>query len=1416
MDTAPSLAAGDKTSTKSPSKEHILNERYLLQEELGRGAQGVVFRATDRVTGQAVAIKRMSLADMTPETLESYEHEITLLQNLKHKHIVQYQGHFKSRHHLHVVLEYMEKGSIAQVVKQILPDETIAAVYTSQVLEGLAYLHSQGVVHRDIKGANILTNAEGAVKLGDFGVAVRQPAGDLNGGSSAGDTLQSLADGADADVAGSPYWMAPEVIMMKSASAASDIWSVGCLVVEMITGAPPYYELQQMSALFRIVQDDYPPLPDGISPELEQFLLQCFEKDPHLRPTAKQLLRADWIRVGRRRVRDREWRKSWRNTVVRRPPPEEPDATPEPSTPPETLVAVAKPSGAEGEEGKRSAKRGWRARREARERERSSLVADEAGADVPTAKGPSVVAVHESVAAVLQRAVESENWDAAPDIEGGDSRRDGPGGLLPDGGKTSRMSFDHAGDTRYRGTRNFLPPFMRQPSVAGSSQHLLAGTTSIPENMQDEAPDRPLLGVGNERVEPSGSSLVVPATGAMRVDGEKQKVKKVQMSVEPPPSVSRTQSNARDHDNRFLSMPLETWISHANAQANGPPLPLSFGPSSAATAGSASNVHSPLSGFASGFPLSAFGSGAFDAAMAGGRSVTAQDAGNPPPSTRGTSGTPTPLSRMFHGRGAATLLNSKSAPKNVLHAPSPKAGQGEGNVHGGGGEVHAAGARAARGRVRRALANVQEAVRQDRAGGRMRRRASTAAKAVQKPQVAAAELLQALLEEDVDARQAVLDPEGLVVLLDLLDSAGVALSDELADVTMDIVNTLVSNDADVMSLMLLHGAAPQVLALASPGHRSLAVLSRVAVFLYAMCTLSPGSLRQLLCAGGVPVLVRMLGHGAVEDPAYAQRLLGCVWEVLERSEPIMLNSMCRIMARAGLVPRLFELVTGTTEALHDLNAARARGAGKAGGASEQFAPKVVATADGGRGLLGARGAVGGLASALASLGLTLTTALNPLSSRASGITSTPGGLGGGQKSTLSLSQSLGRSDVANGRANGDGARPKATDAERREALEATRAGAALVLTVCSHADSEVRHEFCSSAVLEPLLSCLGMMPMSIQAAMVRCYKHVSTEPSLLEDLQQGGLLEQLVNRLQATSEVSFSGPRVFENPSSDQAAALELRFEAISALHSLCKFDRHRQEIAATAGLIPSLCTFASSRIGAINPSYAAQLQHELRDGRVPESLERERAIGELAMALLCAMVYGTARTRLHLGAPALEVLLQAIHEDRWQLHVLDGLAAWLHDELHRVEPKLLEPPVIQCIVDMLDGVRREHAEARDGGGAVPAHAAASQRLGRILEPLIKILRASKRVAAALGRDGRVTWNVSALLGEERDALLRRSLLKVIRHLYEHHPQPKEFLLDPHLQDALHRLTNAEHENAVMVRAEAQKLLDAFRLNTVM
>ncbi|EAA32185.2 hypothetical protein GE21DRAFT_7765 [Neurospora crassa] len=258
---------------------------YRLGDCIGKGAFGSVYKAFNWGTGEAVAVKQIKLVDVPKSELRMIEAEIDLLKNLHHDNIVKYIGFVKTADCLNIILEYCENGSLHSICKAYgkFP-ENLVGVYMTQVLQGLQYLHDQGVIHRDIKGANILTTKDGTVKLADFGVSTSTLAGPDK----------------EAQVVGTPYWMAPEIIQLSGATSASDIWSVGCTVIELLQGKPPYHHLAAMPALFAIVNDDHPPLPEGVSPAARDFLMQCFQKDPNLRVSAKKLLRHSWIQGCRR------------------------------------------------------------------------------------------------------------------------------------------------------------------------------------------------------------------------------------------------------------------------------------------------------------------------------------------------------------------------------------------------------------------------------------------------------------------------------------------------------------------------------------------------------------------------------------------------------------------------------------------------------------------------------------------------------------------------------------------------------------------------------------------------------------------------------------------------------------------------------------------------------------------------------------------------------------------------------------------------------------------------------------------------------------------------------------------------------------------------------------------------------------
>lgn len=148
------LAPSHPAIIKFPS--HAAFHNHHSGEELGRGAFGQVFKGIDSSNGSTVAIKQISLTDRSQDNLQSVMGEIDLLKTLNHRNIVKYLGSFKTRTHLYIILEFMENGSLSGIIKSCgVLNEELVAVYVTQVLQGLRYLHQQGVVHRDIKGAKV-------------------------------------------------------------------------------------------------------------------------------------------------------------------------------------------------------------------------------------------------------------------------------------------------------------------------------------------------------------------------------------------------------------------------------------------------------------------------------------------------------------------------------------------------------------------------------------------------------------------------------------------------------------------------------------------------------------------------------------------------------------------------------------------------------------------------------------------------------------------------------------------------------------------------------------------------------------------------------------------------------------------------------------------------------------------------------------------------------------------------------------------------------------------------------------------------------------------------------------------------------------------------------------------------------------
>uniref|UniRef100_A0A9L0SH15 Serine/threonine-protein kinase TAO3 n=1 Tax=Equus caballus TaxID=9796 RepID=A0A9L0SH15_HORSE len=252
-------------------------ELFIGLHEIGHGSFGAVYFATNAHTNEVVAVKKMSYSGkQTHEKWQDILKEVKFLRQLKHPNTIEYKGCYLKEHTAWLVMEYClgSASDLLEVHKKPLQEVEIAAI-THGALQGLAYLHSHALIHRDIKAGNILLTEPGQVKLADFGSA-------------------SMASPANSFV-GTPYWMAPEVILAMDEGQYDgkvDIWSLGITCIELAERKPPLFNMNAMSALYHIAQNDSPTLQSNEwTDSFRRFVDYCLQKIPQERPTSAELLR---------------------------------------------------------------------------------------------------------------------------------------------------------------------------------------------------------------------------------------------------------------------------------------------------------------------------------------------------------------------------------------------------------------------------------------------------------------------------------------------------------------------------------------------------------------------------------------------------------------------------------------------------------------------------------------------------------------------------------------------------------------------------------------------------------------------------------------------------------------------------------------------------------------------------------------------------------------------------------------------------------------------------------------------------------------------------------------------------------------------------------------------------------------------
>ncbi len=235
--------------------------------------------------------------------IEALKKEIKMLRRIVHPNIVRYicTDVDRKRHIINILQEYVPGGSVRNLLDRFGPlDEKIVKVYTKQILDGLKYLHSQGIVHRNLKCSNILVDNEATVKLSDFGASRRISFSESHKKSQGESTKESITRTEFSDsLRASPYWMAPEVVTNTGVHKAADVWSVGCVMLEMRTGRPPWSELgtDVVKVLNAIATStEGPAIPEGVfSDRALNCLKRCFAREPERRPTVEALLQDSFI-----------------------------------------------------------------------------------------------------------------------------------------------------------------------------------------------------------------------------------------------------------------------------------------------------------------------------------------------------------------------------------------------------------------------------------------------------------------------------------------------------------------------------------------------------------------------------------------------------------------------------------------------------------------------------------------------------------------------------------------------------------------------------------------------------------------------------------------------------------------------------------------------------------------------------------------------------------------------------------------------------------------------------------------------------------------------------------------------------------------------------------------------------------------
>ncbi|XP_077910624.1 mitogen-activated protein kinase kinase kinase 4 isoform X4 [Halichoerus grypus] len=262
--------------------------KWQRGNKIGEGQYGKVYTCISVDTGELMAMKEIRFQPNDHKTIKETADELKIFEGIKHPNLVRYFGVELHREEMYIFMEYCDEGTLEEVSRLGLQEHVIR-LYSKQITVAINVLHEHGIVHRDIKGANIFLTSSGLIKLGDFGCSVKLK---NNAQTMPGEVNSTL---------GTAAYMAPEVITRAKGEGhgrAADIWSLGCVVIEMVTGKRPWHEYEHnFQIMYKVGMGHKPPIPERLSPEGKDFLSHCLESEPRMRWTASQLLDHSFVKV---------------------------------------------------------------------------------------------------------------------------------------------------------------------------------------------------------------------------------------------------------------------------------------------------------------------------------------------------------------------------------------------------------------------------------------------------------------------------------------------------------------------------------------------------------------------------------------------------------------------------------------------------------------------------------------------------------------------------------------------------------------------------------------------------------------------------------------------------------------------------------------------------------------------------------------------------------------------------------------------------------------------------------------------------------------------------------------------------------------------------------------------------------------